>query len=66
MFADPGVEALVDNFFAQWHVACDRFGARRPIPTSFRFHENLRDAFERETKMFIESQLREDRSVLDL
>ena len=30
------------------------------------FDENLRDAFQRETELFVESQLREDRSVVDL
>ena len=35
--------------------------------TSFpEFDENLREAFQQETELFLESQLREDRSVLEL
>ena len=30
------------------------------------FDENLRKALQRETELFLESQLREDRSVMDL
>ena len=30
------------------------------------FDDNLREAFQRETELFLESQLREDRSVLEL
>ena len=30
------------------------------------FDENLREAFQRETELFIESQIREDRSVAEL
>ena len=38
-----------------------------PDPHLFpEFNENLRDAFRTETELFVESQLREDRSVLDL
>ena len=66
MLADPRARALVDNFFAQW-LSLRSIRGSAPDPNIFsNFDENLRDAFERETKMFIESQLREDRSVLDL
>jgi hypothetical protein len=66
MFADPRSRALVDNFFAQW-LSLRSIRGSAPDPNLFPdFDENLRDAFERETKMFIESQLRENRSVLDL
>ena len=30
------------------------------------FDDNLREAFQRETELFLESQLREDRSVMEL
>ena len=66
MFADPRSKALVDNFFAQW-LSLRSIRGSAPDPNIFPdFDENLRDAFESETRMFIESQLREDRSVLDL
>jgi mono/diheme cytochrome c family protein len=66
MLADSRSQALVDNFFAQW-LSLRSIRGSAPDPNLFPdFDENLRDAFERETKLFIESQLREDRSVLDL
>jgi hypothetical protein len=66
MLTDPRSTALVDNFFAQW-LSLRAVRGAAPDPNLFPdFDENLRDAFEQETKMFLESQLREDRSVLDL
>ena len=66
MLADPRSKALVDNFFAQW-LSLRSIRGSAPDPNIFPdFDENLREAFERETQMFIESQLHEDRSVLDL
>ena len=39
----------------------------RPSPELlFHFDDNLRQAFERETELFFESIIRENRSVLDL
>ena len=36
-----------------------------PDPNAFPdFDDNLREAFQRETELFLESQMREDRSVL--
>jgi mono/diheme cytochrome c family protein len=67
MLADPrATSALVDGFAAQWLnlrrvsevvVDPDRY------PT---YDESLLQAFERETELFIESTLREDRSVVEL
>jgi cytochrome c5 len=66
MLADPRAKAMVDNFFAQW-LSLRAVRGASPDPNLFPdFDENLRDAFEQETKMFIESQLHDDRSVLDL
>ena len=40
---------------------------RRPTRTTFPdFDDNLRQAFQRETELFFDSIMREDRSVLDL
>jgi hypothetical protein len=66
MIGDPRASALVDNFAGQWlHLRNMRVVA--PDPRVFPdFDANLRDAFERETGLFLASQLREDRSVLDL
>ena len=66
MLADPRSAALVDNFAVQW-LLVRNLGASRPTPSEFPdFDDNLRQAFARETKLFVESILREDRSVVDL
>jgi mono/diheme cytochrome c family protein len=67
MLSDPrAADALVDGFAAQWLnlrrvsevvVDPDRY------PT---YDESLLQAFERETELFLESTLREDRSVIEL
>ena len=60
-------EALVANFFSQWlqirNVWLLTPDANRRFPW---FDDNLRTAFVRETELFLESQLQEDRSVVDL
>jgi hypothetical protein len=66
MFADPRAKALVDNFAGQWlylRNVRDVFPDPNVFPT---FDENLRAAFQQETALFVESQLREDRSVVEL
>ena len=66
MLADPRSKALVDNFAGQWLYLRNLRGVV-PDPVVFpEFDENLRDAFRQETELFLESLLREDRSVLDL
>jgi mono/diheme cytochrome c family protein len=66
MLADPRSQALVNNFAGQWlHIR--NVAAFRPSPeVLFHFDDNLRKAFERETELFFESIIRENRSVLDL
>jgi mono/diheme cytochrome c family protein len=66
MFADERSRTLVTNFAAQWlHLRNMR--AVAPDLAEFPdFDDDLREAFQRETELFIESQLREDRSVVDL
>jgi hypothetical protein len=68
MLADPRARnALVANFFGQWlqirNVWLLTPDTNRRFPW---FDDNLRSAFVRETELFLESQLQEDRSVLDL
>ena len=66
MLADRRSRALVDNFAEQWLYLRD-VEAKEPDPGFFPgFDENLRRAFQRETQLFIDSVLREDRSVSDL
>jgi hypothetical protein len=56
----------VDNFFAQW-LSLRSMKGFAPNPNLFpEFDENLRAAFQTETKLFLMHQLREDRSILDL
>ena len=66
MLADPRSEALVTNFAGQWlHIR--NVTTFRPSPELlFHFDDNLRQAFERETSLFVDSIIRENRSVLDL
>ncbi|MSO21396.1 MAG: DUF1592 domain-containing protein [Acidobacteria bacterium] len=66
MLADQRSDMLVNNFAGQWLVLRN-LRAAAPDPRSFpEFDEELRMAFERESTLFFESMLREDRSVLEL
>jgi Protein of unknown function (DUF1592)/Protein of unknown function (DUF1588)/Protein of unknown function (DUF1585)/Protein of unknown function (DUF1595)/Protein of unknown function (DUF1587) len=66
MFADSRSKALAENFANQWLEMPKLIGAT-PDPDAFPdFDENLRAAFQQETELFIESQLRGDRSVVEL
>ena len=66
MLADARSRSLVDNFAEQWLYLRD-VEAKRPDAGAFpNFDEGLRQAFQRETALFIDSILRDDRSVLDL
>ena len=63
MLADPRSAALVDNFAGQWLLLRQ---LDTVSPATNEFDGNLRQAFQRETKMLFESVLREDRSIVDL
>ena len=66
MLADERSRALVDNFAEQWLYLRD-VEAKEPDPGFYPgFDENLRQAFVRETALFIDSVLRDDRSVSEL
>lgn len=66
MLIDPRSKALVSNFFGQW-LYLRNVGSVLPDAEEFPdFDENLREAFQRETELFLESQLRENRSALGL
>ena len=66
MLADRRSEALVTNFAEQWLFLRD-VDAKEPDAGFFPgFDENLRQAFRRETELFVDSILRDDRNVLDL
>ena len=66
MLVDSRSRALVDNFAGQW-LQLRNLRNAIPDPLLFSsFDENLREAFRRETELFVHSQVREDRSVVDL
>ena len=66
MLADPRAKELVRNFAGQWLYLRNLRGAVPDALVFPEFDENLRDAFLQETELFVESLIREDRSVLDL
>lgn len=63
LLGDPKAKALVTNFAGQWLMLRDLKSA---APDTRGFDENLRRAMARETEMFFESIIREDRSIRDL
>jgi hypothetical protein len=66
MLADSRSRALVDNFVDQW-LQMGKLTGLVPDADAFpEFDENLRLAMHQETTEFVASQLREDRSVLEL
>jgi hypothetical protein len=66
MLADPRSDALVENFAAQWLFVRNLQSFLPDTATFPNFDDNLRQAFRRESELFFESIIREDRSVLDL
>src|SRR4029450_10745005 len=66
MLGDSGGEALGAHFFAQWLYLRNIESHKPDVKLYPEFDENLRDAFKRETELFVESQLAEDRSALEL
>ena len=65
MLADPRSSALVENFAAQW-LYLRNLPEVAPDDWLFPdFDDNLRRSMRRETELFFESILREDRSVVD-
>ncbi len=66
MLADSRSESLSTNFGGQW-LLLRNLANWVPNPELFpQFDDNLRQSMQRETEMFLESVIREDRSVLDL
>ena len=66
MLADEKAGVLVSSFAAQW-LHLRRMRTVTPDVNAFPgFDDNLRDALVRETELFVRSQIRDDRSVVDL
>ena len=66
MLADPRSNALVKNFAGQWLHLRNVWEVRPDVYRFPEFDDNLREAFHQETELFLEHQLREDRSVVEL
>jgi Protein of unknown function (DUF1592)/Protein of unknown function (DUF1588)/Protein of unknown function (DUF1585)/Cytochrome C oxidase, cbb3-type, subunit III len=66
MLSNARSAAFVTEFFDNW-LSLDQLATTKPDNTLFpEFDDELRGNFKRETEMFVESQLREDRSPVDL
>jgi mono/diheme cytochrome c family protein len=66
MLVDQRSQALLDNFLGQWLYLRNLKGIQ-PDPQVFPdFDDNLRQAFLRETQLFVGSIMREDKSVVDM
>ena len=66
MLDDARASALVENFAGQW-LFLRNVGTVEPDGTEFPgFDENLRRALRRETELFFEHVMREDRGILEL
>lgn len=66
MLADRRSRALIDNFAAQWLYLRNLESVTPDMRSFVDFDDNLRQAMRRETELFVESVLREKRSVLGL
>ncbi len=66
MLGDPKSQALLDNFAGQW-LQLRNIAEWHPDAQKYpQFDDALRHAFERESSLFFENIVREDRSVLEL
>jgi hypothetical protein len=66
MMADQRAEALVNNFAGQW-LYLRNLRSQSPDRMVFPdFDDNLRQAYRRETELFFQSIVQEDRNILDL
>jgi hypothetical protein len=66
MLADPRANALADRFAAQW-LRLQDVDKVHPDPNFYpNFDENLAEAMRTETKLFFQSLVKDDRSLIDL
>jgi hypothetical protein len=65
MLDDPRADALVSNFAGQW-LNLRSVETQQPDPVIFPFDEALRNAFMKETELFVSSIFREDRTLGEL
>ena len=66
MLRHPKAAALVDSFFAKW-LSLDRLKTARPDPSLFpQVDAELLQAMDMEIRLFLQSQLRDDRDAVEL
>lgn len=66
MMIDSRSSGFIENFVGQWLYLRNLDGIY-PDPAAFpEFDENLREAFQRETELFMDDQIRSDRSLREL
>ncbi|NKB33890.1 MAG: DUF1592 domain-containing protein [Pseudomonadales bacterium] len=66
MMADQRATAFIENFVGQW-LYLRNLDGHYPLPVAYpEFDENLREAFQRETELFIDDQISSDQSILNL
>jgi mono/diheme cytochrome c family protein len=66
MLHDPRSNALVDSFASRWLELSKLAGVVPDTELYPEFDENLREAMQQETKLFVGGQLHENRSVMEL
>ena len=66
MLRDPRSRALVDNFATRWLELNKLPGVVPDTELYPEFDENLREAMEQETRLFVDSQVRANRGVVEL
>ena len=66
MLADSRARSLASNFADQWLYLRNLDSLTPDVRLFPDFDDNLRQAFRRETELFFENTLEEDRSILDL
>jgi Protein of unknown function (DUF1592)/Protein of unknown function (DUF1588)/Protein of unknown function (DUF1587)/Protein of unknown function (DUF1585)/Protein of unknown function (DUF1595) len=66
MMADARSESLIKNFVGQWLFLRNVSRISPDTTTFMTFDENLRRSMAKETELLVESQVREDHSVVDL
>ena len=66
MMNDERASAFIKNFVGQW-LYLRNLDSHYPLPAAYpEFDENLREAFQRETELFIGDQIHADQSILKL
>ena len=66
MLRDPRASALVDSFVSRWLELSKLPGVVPDTELYPEFDENLREAMEQETKLFVASQIHDNRSAIEL